>query len=72
MSQQPKAIMIDGKPITAQNGIQDWKESYIAKPEPMSNEQGLELFQEKIRLDKEDFRQVQQYFYRPWDGAHAT
>lgn len=72
MSKQPKAIMIDGKPITAQNGIQDWKESYIAKPEPMSNEQGLELFQEKIRLEKEDFRQVQQYFYRPWDGAHAT
>ena len=72
MSSAPKAIMIDGKPITAQNGIQDWKESYIAKPEPMSNEQGLELFQEKIRLEKEDFQQVREYHYRPWDGAHAT
>jgi hypothetical protein len=72
VSNSPKAIIVDGKPITAQNGIQDWKESYIAKPEPMTNEQGLELFQEKIRLEKEDFQQVRFYNYRPWDGAHAT
>ena len=72
MANEPKAIIIDGKPITAQNGIQDWEQSYIAKPAPMSNEQGLELFQEKIRIEKEEFKQVRQYYYRPWDGAHAT
>lgn len=78
----PKAILIDGQPVTAQNGIRDWSERtgatikgsepFIAKPDAMTPEQGLELFQEKIALDKQEFRQVRQYNYRPWDGAHAT
>jgi hypothetical protein len=67
-----KTVMIDGVPINSQNGIRDWDENYIAKPTPLTDEQHLALVQEKIRLDKEDFQQIRQYNYRPWDGAHAT
>ena len=72
-----EAVLLDtlrklgGRQITDQSGIRDHKETFVAKPEPMSTAQLADLAVKAARADEEETQFSRTFQYRPWDGAHA-
>jgi transitional endoplasmic reticulum ATPase len=62
---------LGGKQVTEQSGIRNHRETFIAKPQPMTTAQLAQIAVKAAEAENEITEFSRTFNYRPWDGANA-